>query len=240
VHALINTCHVDLTHADNITPDSIISIMNSYMTKNNCADDLRIISVQRVSDHYNARFCTYERTYMYRVIENCSKQYDADIMNHPFLAKRAYFIRRETPMDLERMREAAKILEGEHDFSSFCKLSSVKKNRKDPVRCIDKFQITEHDLPEFIKQSFVHKRHQVREIRFHITGKSFLHHQVRYMVEAVMRVGDGNWTLKKLKEILENRIQIPSLHLIPGYGLYLCEIKDCESMLSNSNKQISN
>jgi tRNA pseudouridine38-40 synthase len=237
VHAFMNTCHVDLTHSNNINEHVIHKMMNSYLLNANLFSDLKIQQVEKVPQYYHSRYCAYERTYMYRIIETHGQldKLEDKAMGHPFLSNKVYFIRNEIPLDINAMRNASQIFVGRHNFSSFCKLASVMKSKKDPIREIITIEILEVPISQFIQLSNNNNNNkkQSREIQFHIKGKSFLHHQVRYMIQALLQIGSGQWTLDQLKQLLmkDHEQQERKMKLIPGWGLYLCNVKDCSQYL---------
>ena len=83
-------------------------------------------------------------------------------------------------LDIDRMQEAALKLEGEHDFRNFCKLDSASV--RDFNRHIHKIRIRtlDSELPDAFKLC-----------ELSITAKSFLWHQVRYMMGALTLIGQG-------------------------------------------------
>lgn len=72
-------------------------------------------------------------------------------------------------LDIKKMRYAAKIFIGEHDFSNFAKIEN-----KNPVRKIDSIVIHDGEI-----------------ITLDFTAKTFLWHQVRKIVSAIEKAGRG-------------------------------------------------
>ena len=103
------------------------------------------------------------------------------------------------------MREGAKYLLGNHDFSSF---RAAACQAKSPIKTLDKIDI--------------HKNGD--EIIFEVEAKSFLHHQVRNIVGTLKMVGDGSITPSDIKIILEAKDRRKAGPTAPACGLYLNKI----------------
>lgn len=73
------------------------------------------------------------------------------------------------------MHRAAQHLLGQHDFSTFLRIQSVR--RKTPVRTLDRIDIT---------------RNYGDDIVMEVEARSFLHHQVRNMIGTLCIVGEGS------------------------------------------------
>jgi tRNA pseudouridine38-40 synthase len=75
-------------------------------------EDIRVMQVQKVPNDYHARYCTKERTYVYRIITS------PDILS-PFLKHRVWCIPRKT-LNVEEMNSVAnQCFLGKRDFKSF-------------------------------------------------------------------------------------------------------------------------
>lgn len=130
---------------------------------------------------------------------------------HPFCAPFMAMINEN--MDIESMKIAARLFEGEHDFSFFC---HKKKEGQNFIRTIDLSTIetnTELHGSFFPAKSFV----------FKIRAKSFLRHQVRLMMGAIFQVGMGKLSLDELKEMLRGESS-KKVMTAPASGLILQKI----------------
>ncbi len=103
------------------------------------------------------------------------------------------------------MREGAKYLLGNHDFSSFrgagCQALS-------PIKTLDKLDIVTNG----------------DEIDFIVEARSFLYHQVRNMVGTLKSVGDGKFSPTDVKTILEKKNRADAGATAPACGLYLNKV----------------
>jgi tRNA pseudouridine38-40 synthase len=107
----------------------------------------------------------------------------------------------EDRLDLERMRAAAQLLIGPHDFSAFC---ANKKMKKSTVRTIKSFDIEQ----------------VADEIRFTVTGNGFLHNMVRILVGTLIEVGRGERTAESIPALFGAKREDAGF-LAPGKGLCL-------------------
>jgi len=110
------------------------------------------------------------------------------------------------PLDVERMREGAKYLVGEHDFVSFC---NVRTQVEDTVRTVKEIKILQEN----------------ENITIRITGNGFLYNMVRIIAGTLIRVGRGYYEPERVKEILEAKERTEAGVTAPANGLVLVEIK---------------
>ena len=157
--------------------------------------DIRVVGARAVADDAHARFDATQRAYRYRVF--CRRHAPA------LLAGRVWHI--PHLLDIEAMQEAAERLIGRHDFTSF-RASHCQANS--PIRTLDAITIERHG----------------DEIWFLFFARSFLHHQVRNMVGALVSVGRGKWTADDLTATLEARDRAKGGVTAPAEGLYLTAI----------------
>jgi tRNA pseudouridine38-40 synthase len=103
------------------------------------------------------------------------------------------------------MHEAAQVLVGRHDFTTF---RATQCQAKSPVRTLDRLDVTTEDA----------------EIHVSASARSFLHNQVRSIVGSLKLVGDGKWTAADLAAALEARDRTACGALAPPTGLYLMAV----------------
>ena len=120
-------------------------------------------------------------------------------MRHALLAGRAGWTFRA--LDPARMRAAAALLEGEHDFSAF---RSSQCQAASPVRRLESVRIGE--------------RGPLLELEF--TGNAFLHHMIRNIVGALVMVGDGRREPAWVGEVLASRNRSMGAPTFDAAGLY--------------------
>lgn len=189
VHALGQVAHFDL---DQWFPtDTIRDAMNAHLRPNPVA----VLDAEEVSEEFHARFSATSRTYLYRIVNRRPPL--------TITAGKAWWV--PTPLDVTAMHEAARVLVGRHDFSSF---RSTFCQAKSPVKTLDHLDVVTHD----------------GEIHFHAHAKSFLHNQVRIMVGSLRYVGEGKWSPDDLKEVLEACDRTRAGQTAVPDGLYLTAV----------------
>lgn len=189
VHAMGNVAVFD---TDTTIPAEKIAVaLNQRLP-----EDIVITKSEEVPLDFHPRYC------------NCSKTYEYHIINTriPIPTKRLtnYFV--SYVLDIDKMRQAASYLVGEHDFVSFC---NVRTDVENTVRTITALDILTNG----------------NEITIRITGNGFLYNMVRIIVGTLIRVGRGFYEPEKVKEILEAKDRKAAGVTAPAHGLMLVEIK---------------
>lgn len=188
VHALGQTFHFETTKE--IDPYKFIHGFNELIP-----NDIVLISVEKVSDDFHARFNAVSKTYLYK-IEN-KKLFD------PFNENLAYQLKQK--LDVEAMKNAAKVFEGEHNFQNF---TSKEEDDNNFVRVIHKITISEDK--DFIN--------------IELNGNGFMRYMVRMIVGNLVQVGLGKMTASEIKKNLTEKVRKPSSYKAPAEGLYLKEV----------------
>ncbi len=156
---------------------------------------IAILKVAEVGETFDARFSAIRRHYVYRIVNRRA----------PLGLERghAWLVRR--PLDPEAMRQGALTLLGRHDFTTFrdseCQASS-------PVRTLEGFDVDQDG--------------ERMSIRVH--ARSFLHRQVRSMVDSLVQVGLGSWTPDDLGAALDARDRARCGTVAPAAGLFLTQV----------------
>ena len=151
---------------------------------------IKIKNVEYVDEDFHARFNAKYKIYIYRVST-------AEVVFDDFCLVETH------QLDLEKMKQAAKIFKGNHDFTAFSIL-----NDKNPECEIFNFKI--------------HKK--AGYIYFVIKGDRFLHKMVRFLVGGILDVGKKKLTLKNLEENLVNKQRIYPIKPVAGNGLFLKKV----------------
>jgi tRNA pseudouridine38-40 synthase len=188
VHAAAQVAHADVPR--DIPARNIMLGLNSDLDS-----DVRIIHCRDAEDGFHAQYSATGKTYRYRLLNS---QVPTALDRH-----RTWQVRE--PLDIERMKEAAGHLEGEHDFTSFRSAGDESTT----VRELKKIEI--------LKEG--------EEIRFYFAGSGFLKHMVRNMVGALVEVGSGNLTAEELKAILEAKTRDNAPPKAPPQGLMLLKVE---------------
>lgn len=168
----------------------------------NLPRSIRVLNIEEVSADFHARKSARAKTYQYRIFrgEICS----------PFLAR--YVYHHPYPLNEEAIAEAADIIAGEHDFTSFAAVD-VEARKED----------AEVNNVRTIYSS--HWQADGEELVYTVRGNGFLHHMVRNLVGTFLMIGKGNLTSKDLKRILDLRDRSAAAATAPASGLYLVSVE---------------
>ncbi len=190
VHATGQVAHVDVEKA--FTPDKLQAALNFHLKPWPVA----ILRSEIAPPEFHARFSATGRAYLYRIINR-----------RPPLALekgRAWLV--NAPLDAAAMHDAAQVLVGKHDFSTFraslCQAQS-------PVKTLTRLSVSRAG----------------EEIDIIAEARSFLHHQVRNMVGTLRLAGEGKWSRHDVRAALEARDRTKGGPTAPPQGLYLTGVK---------------
>jgi tRNA pseudouridine38-40 synthase len=164
--------------------------------------DIRVLETAEVDDSFHPRYAAVAKTYEYRMLrtEICA----------PF--ERRYVYHYPYPLDEARMIEAARLLEGEHDFSAFAAADPVDELGRSKVRRIFSSCLTREDREE-------------ARLVYRVRGSGFLKHMVRNIVGVLLEVGKGNLTSADIVARLEPGCTIPAGPSAPARGLFLVGVE---------------
>jgi tRNA pseudouridine38-40 synthase len=189
VHARLQVAHFD-TEAKR-PPSAWVRGVNALLP-----DSVAVLWSQEVPDDFHARYSAHARTYRY------------ELLNRPVRPGLAapYVGWFHLPLDVERMRAAAALFIGEHDFSAF---RSSECQAKSPVRTIHQLEISRRG----------------ETIDFVVRANAFLHHMVRNMVGTLVYVGKGKHPPQWVQELLRSKDRSKSAPTFGPQGLYLERIE---------------
>ena len=160
------------------------------------APEVVVRSIESVDAQFNARFDAQWRTYRYTILNRP--------VPDPFRARTAWWV--STPLDLRRLRMAADVFLGEHDFAAFC--------RKGPEgsttvrRVLDSRWVDEGD----------------GVLRYEITGTAFCWQMVRSITGTLVEAGSGRRRPGDLLAVLHGLDRHAAGQLAPPHGLCLWEV----------------
>ncbi|WP_339510396.1 tRNA pseudouridine(38-40) synthase TruA [Pseudomonas sp. RL_15y_Pfl2_60] len=164
-------------------------------TNMNLPGDISVAWAKSMPEHFDARFCAQARRYRY-VIYN-------DQIRPAHMAEEVTWNHR--PLDVERMRSAARFFVGTHDFSAF---RARQCQAKSPIKTVHHLQLLEHG----------------RFIVLDIRANAFLHHMVRNIAGVLMTIGAGERPVEWAKEVLETGVRRTGGVTAHPYGLYLVQV----------------
>ena len=189
VHALGQVAHFDLIK--DWDPGTIRDALNATLRP----DPVSVLLCERAEPDFDARLSAKARAYLYRIIDRRAPL--------ALERNRAWGVFR--PLDAEAMNEAAKVLLGHHDFTTF---RSTECQAKSPFKTLDRLDVSRHG----------------EIIRIEAKARSFLHNQVRSMAGSLKLVGEGRWGASDLKAALEARDRKACGPVAPPQGLYLVKV----------------
>lgn len=166
-----------------------------FVLNNQLPDAIVVRSVEEADESFHARFDVQVKEYRY-CIDNAPV---ADVFRHRY----ADHIR--FPLDVEAMQQAARHLEGEHDFTSFC---SAKTYVEDKVRTVYRVKVERSG----------------HEVWVTCRGNGFLYNMVRIIVGTLVEVGQGKRAPDELKEILLACDRERAGKTAPAKGLTMWEV----------------
>lgn len=191
VHAAGQVAHLDLVRE--WPADTVRDAINAHLRM--ARESVCILAAASVPDSFDARFSATARHYLYRILNRRAS---------PALEKnRVWWV--PAMLSAEAMHEAAQMLVGRHDFTTF---RSVQCQAKSPLRTLDRLDVTQAgDL-----------------IEVRASARSFLHNQVRSMVGTLKRFGEGAWTAGDVQAALEAKDRSACGAVAPPDGLYLMRV----------------
>ena len=193
VHALGQVAHLDL---EKEWPENKVqSALNAKLIE--ASEQVVVLGVTQMSDDWDSRFSAIRRYYQYRIINRYP----------PLTIDRGFAWHCNRLLDVEAMHNAAQILVGHHDFSTF---RHANCQAKSPIKTLEKLTV---------KQEYKDK------VIIETCSKSFLHSQVRSMVGCLRLVGENKWSNEDLKRVLEAKDRTQCAPVAPAGGLYLTEVE---------------
>ncbi|MCI9616552.1 MAG: tRNA pseudouridine(38-40) synthase TruA [Eubacterium sp.] len=189
VHAMGNVAVFD-------TETKIPAEKISFALNQRLPDDIRIQKSEEVSEDFHPRYCDSTKTYEYKILNR----------KFPDPLNRLYTHFVYMPLDVQKMKEAAEYIVGEHDFASFCSSGSQVKTT---IRTVYNLDITKDD----------------DIIKIKISGNGFLYNMVRIIVGTLLKVGLGIYPPEHVKEIIEAKDRYVAGPKAPAKGLTLVGIE---------------
>ena len=167
----------------------ILDYINKYLP-----DDIRVTSLEEVDMRFHSRLNAVSKTYEYTIATE-----KPDV----FIRKYVFFVDKKP--DVKKMRKAAKLIIGKHDFKGF---SSVGRFKKSTVRIVNFIEIEEAN----------------NLIKIRINGNGFLYNMVRIISGTLYNIGTGELDESVINEIFEEKIRAKGGATFPASGLRLVKV----------------
>ena len=189
VHARMQVC--SFRAETPLPPDRLLRELRSHLP-----EDIGAVSLEEAPSRFHARLSCREKTYLYRVWNS----------EAPNVFQRRYQAVVPEALDLERMRAAAALLCGKHDFAAFC---SRKSGKKSTVRCLRSIEI----------------RREGDEVQLFFTGDGFLYNMVRILTGTLLEMGTGARLPEEIPAVLASRERSAAGFTAPARGLTLWALR---------------
>jgi tRNA pseudouridine38-40 synthase len=186
VHAIGQVMHVDLGRP--LPPETLVSRLNEALPH-----DINILDAGRVAPRFHARFSAVGRSYLYQVARRRTA----------FAKPYVWWVR--DPLDVARMRAAARDLSGFADFRAFTDDDPEEKSTEVLLEAIE---IVEHGPLLLIR----------------VTGSHFLWKMVRRIVGVLVEVGRGGLAPAAMSGVLQGTTGDPARLTAPASGLFLEQV----------------
>jgi tRNA pseudouridine38-40 synthase len=184
VHALMQVVHFD-------TPLQRKEFSWVRGTNRFLPPDVAVQWAAAVPDAFHSRACATARRYAYVVVESPVRpSVDAGRVGWVF-----------RPLDGDAMRDAAALLVGQHDFTSF-RASACQA--KSPVKTIARVEVSRRGA----------------YWRFDFEADAFLHHMIRNIMGCLLAVGQGHERPQWMAEVLAARSRDAAAPTFSPDGLY--------------------
>jgi tRNA pseudouridine38-40 synthase len=195
VHAEGQVANVQLVRE--ITPGQLRNAING-----NLAGDVRVLSVDIVPNDFHARYSAKSKTYRYRLVHG-------QVVS-PFWTRYAH--QESRPLDLERMRIAARMFIGEHDWTAFSAANSDSESR---IRNVSLLEISNR----------YDERGHCDLIEFTISANGFLRYMVRSIVGTLLAVGRGEIDESTVRRAIAEGDRSLAGATAPAHGLTLVNVE---------------
>jgi tRNA pseudouridine38-40 synthase len=189
VHAYGQVAHVDIEKP--FEGWKLVEALNAHLRPH----PVSVLDAEEAAADFHARFDATNRAYAYEVI-NRRAPLTLD-------AGRAWRVGR--PLDVKLMDEAAQVLRGKHDFTTF---RDTHCQAKSPIKTLD----------------FAWVEGLEEQVIFHFEARSFLHRQVRSMVGTLVEVGLGKMSVEDVAAALAAADRARCGPVAPPDGLYLTRV----------------
>jgi len=184
---------------------------------------VRIGAAEEVGPDFHARHQALAKTYVYRI-------YRGTVVP-PFAYR--YVLHYPYPLDEDAMREAARLFEGEHDFTSFAaptggeEDASSERGQPSLVRVIYESQVSVVGREADEGQS-ANGAQPGYELVYTVRGRSFLRYMVRKMVGTLLEIGRGRMAPQDIVKLFEMRDRSRSGPTVPPHGLCMQSVEYTE------------
>ncbi len=185
--------------ASRIPAHSLARALNSILPR-----DIRILSARNVPLTFHARLSARSKVYRYQI-------YRTGILP-PHLAREYFHF--PHALDVDVMKEACRLLVGDHDFASFAKHTGRREDKSahagtGTVRRILKCELNQRGP----------------RLTLTLEGTGFLHHMIRNITGTLLNLGQHRMTLSEFRNLFQERDRRLAGFTAPAHGLILVRIR---------------
>lgn len=203
VHASGQVASVELTAT--IDPPTLVRALNAVLPP-----EIRVIGVGEVPSSFHARYSAVSKTYRYQIVNGP--------VATPFEWRYAWHVSER--LDVERMRTAATLFDGEHDFAAFRATGSAVKTSVRRV-CASRFFRATPDAGGATWCSWGGELAGADRLVYEVTASGFLRHMVRAMVGTLVEIGAGRREPGSIEKALRSGRREDAGPTAPACGLWL-------------------
>jgi len=175
-----------------------------YAINQKLPEDIRVVKSMEVDATFHPRHCDTKKTYEYHILNS----------EIPDPVMRLYNYHTYNPLDVEKMRQAAEYMVGEHDFNAFCAQGATVEST---IRTVYSVEIEERPI------GTGSERLMDREIIISVSGNGFLYNMVRIMAGTLIEVGRGHIKPDAVKDIIASKERKNAGPTAPACGLILAK-----------------
>ena len=188
VHATHMLIHADVLQSMWMkSPHAYIKGLNFHLRDTG----VLVHGVKAVGDEFHARFDCYERRYQYKIFNRS--------VSSTLYGNQAWWVFQ--PLDVDKMNEAAALVLGKHDFTTFraagCQAAASDRNLK-----------------------VLEVKQDGHMFTVDVAADAFLYHMVRNLVGTLVAVGIGRWEPRFMFELLLTKNRCIAAQTAPAHGLY--------------------
>ncbi|MCK5834897.1 MAG: tRNA pseudouridine synthase A [Lentisphaeria bacterium] len=216
VHALAQVATFSVLCHESWSEERLLKVLNQKMDIG-----IAITKVEKRPETFHARFSARGKTYFYAV----RRQGPVDAFNEGFYNRYNY------PMDIGLIREAAKALEGTHDFSGFACTKKLSKRDYIPISAdgaepVKRMVYDSPKKPEGNVRTIygIEIIEQGDFLYFVVSGNGFLYKMVRSLVGHLLWIGRGRCKVEETLQVLETKKRTRNVETALARGLYLSQV----------------
>jgi tRNA pseudouridine38-40 synthase len=202
VHALAQVASVALESP--IPGPNLLRALNRTLPAS-----IRVVETTHAPFTFHARHSAVAKQYEYRI-------YRGEICP-PELARYVYDL--AWPLDIAAMQQAAPLVLGTHDFSSFAAVDPDRTARMAADPDMDNVRTLTHSS----------WREEGNMLLYTVRGNGFLHHMVRNLVGTFLEIGRGQRSTADLPAVIASRNRMAAGATAPARGLFLHSVSYAET-----------